>query len=184
MDQFSEKEAAEYLKQIIWAVYYCHQKNIVHRDLKPENILFESKKPTANLKVIDFGTSRKFDSQKKLTKRLGTPYYIAPEVLMKNYDEKCDIWSCGVILYILLCGYPPFNGPDEDSILKAVKEGNFSFDEADWGQISQDAKILIKKMLQKDPKKRISAREVYEDPWIQKNSLKNQLNTRVLQNMG
>lgn len=97
--------------------------------MKPENILFESKKPNANLKVIDFGTSRKFEANKKLTKRLGTPYYIAPEVLMKSYDEKCDIWSCGVILYILLCGYPPFNGNDEESIFKAVKEGNFTFDE-------------------------------------------------------
>lgn len=109
-ENFSEKEAADYMKQILSAVYYCHERQIVHRDLKPENLLFDQKKQNANIKVIDFGTSRKFDPTKKLTKRLGTPYYIAPEVLKKNYDEKCDVWSCGVILYILLCGYPPFNG--------------------------------------------------------------------------
>lgn len=110
MDTFDERKAADYMKQTLSAIVYCHSKNIVHRDLKPENLLFDTKKDNANLKVIDFGTSRKMDSQKKLTKRLGTPYYIAPEVLKKNYDEKCDIWSCGVIMYILLCGYPPFNG--------------------------------------------------------------------------
>ena len=87
-----------------------HKHNIVHRDLKPENLLLDSKEKNASLKVIDFGTSRKFGSNKKMTKLLGTPYYIAPEVLNSNYDEKCDVWSCGVILYILLCGYPPFSG--------------------------------------------------------------------------
>lgn len=107
---------------------YCHSKNIVHRDLKPENLIFDSKKDNANLKVIDFGTSKKLDATKKLTSRLGTPYYIAPEVLKKNYDEKCDIWSCGVILYILLCGYPPFNGSSEENILKSVEEGKVVFD--------------------------------------------------------
>ena len=87
-----------------------HKHNIVHRDLKPENLLLDSKEKNASLKVIDFGTSRKFVRNIKMTKLLGTPYYIAPEVLNSNYDEKCDVWSCGVILYILLCGYPPFSG--------------------------------------------------------------------------
>ena len=80
----------------------------MHRDLKPENIIFQNKEKNSNLKIIDFGTCRKFDPLKKMNKKLGTPYYIAPEVLSENYDEKCDVWSCGVILYILLCGYPPF----------------------------------------------------------------------------
>lgn len=89
--------------------------------MKPENLLFVSDAEDSDLKVIDFGTSRKFDSNTRMTKRLGTPYYIAPEVLLENYNEKCDVWSCGVILYILLCGYPPFSGRSEDEILKRVK---------------------------------------------------------------
>ena len=90
---------------------YCHKNGIVHRDLKPENILFDSKKSTANLKIIDFGASAKLlEGGEKLTKKIGTPFYVAPEVLAGKYDEKCDMWSIGVILYILLCGYPPFFG--------------------------------------------------------------------------
>lgn len=93
--------------------------------MKPENLLFVSPDPESKIKIIDFGTSRKFDPKKRMTKRLGTvitfllfePYYIAPEVLLENYNEKCDVWSCGVILYILLCGYPPFAGRTEDDIL-------------------------------------------------------------------
>jgi calcium-dependent protein kinase len=92
------------MKQILGAVLYCHENGVVHRDLKPENVLYESSKPGAPLKVVDFGTSRCFDPNKKMTQKIGTPYYIAPEVLDNNYDEKCDIWSCGVIMYILLSG--------------------------------------------------------------------------------
>jgi calcium-dependent protein kinase len=137
MSFFSEKKAADYIRQILMAVNYCHEQNIVHRDLKPENVLFVNESQDSKLKVIDFGTSRKFDSLKKMTKRLGTvtktkpyfkPYYIAPEVLNHQYNEKCDIWSCGVILYILLCGYPPFTGKTEKDILDKVKTGSFRFD--------------------------------------------------------
>jgi calcium-dependent protein kinase len=85
-------------------VNYLHSKNIAHRDLKPENILYESNKPGAGLKVVDFGTSIAYDPREKMRQRFGTAYYIAPEVLDRKYDSKCDIWSCGVILYILLCG--------------------------------------------------------------------------------
>lgn len=95
------------------AVSYCHSKKIVHRDLKPENLLLESNRPDSEIKVIDFGTSRFYDPSRKMNSKFGTPYYIAPEVLKKSYTEKCDVWSCGVILYILLSGFPPFNGPDD-----------------------------------------------------------------------
>lgn len=98
------------------------------RDLKPENILYESKDKNALLKVIDFGTSKMFDPNSKLTQRMGTPYYIAPEVLKKQYDEKCDVWSCGVILYILLCGYPPFGGASDDEVMRKVSVGHYTFD--------------------------------------------------------
>jgi calcium-dependent protein kinase len=124
---FSEKDAANYMRQILSAVTYLHDKGIVHRDLKAENILFETKEANSELKIIDFGISKRVEEGKMLSDRIGTPFYIAPEVLMKNYNEKCDVWSCGVILYILLCGYPPFNGGDDNSIFAAVKKGKFKF---------------------------------------------------------
>ncbi|EAR83086.2 calmodulin-domain kinase (macronuclear) [Tetrahymena thermophila SB210] len=184
MEQFSEREAADYMKQILSAIVYCHSLGIVHRDLKPENLLFDSNKPNANLKVIDFGTSRRFDSSKKMTKRLGTPYYIAPEVLQRSYDQKCDVWSCGVILYILLCGYPPFNGRTEEQILKSVAEDDFTFEDTEWSCISKEAKDLISRMLKKNPEERITAQQAYDDVWVQKNASKNPLNTKVLTNLG
>jgi calcium-dependent protein kinase len=97
---------------------YCHSNGIVHRDLKPENILFDSNKDNPTLKIIDFGCSAKLNRNgEKLNRRIGTPFYVAPEVLAANYNEKCDIWSIGVILYILLCGYPPFSGKNELDVL-------------------------------------------------------------------
>ena len=101
------------MKQLLSAVVYCHKHKIVHRDIKTENLLFESKKENAVVKVIDWGTATEFDPKRMMTKKHGTPYYIAPEVLKGSYNEKCDVWSCGVILYILLCGYPPFNGKND-----------------------------------------------------------------------
>lgn len=179
----TEKMAADYMKQILSAVVYCHANSIVHRDLKPENLLLDSKKANAQIKVIDFGTSRKFSTNKKMSKRLGTPYYIAPEVLDQNYDEKCDVWSCGIILYILLCGYPPFGGSSESEILTKVKAGKFKFDDDDWSGVSNEAKNLIRKMLTYNPKERISALEALNDSWIQKNAPQNILNVKVLQNL-
>ena len=99
----------------------------------------------------------------------GTPYYIAPEVLQEVYDEKCDIWSCGVILYIMLCGYPPFNGDSEKDIMKAVMKGIYDFPEEEWSSISKEARELVSKMLKYDPKKRFSAKECLSSDWIQKN---------------
>jgi calcium-dependent protein kinase len=110
---FNEQEAAWVMKQLMSAINYIHTNNIVHRDLKPENILLDTKKNNI-IKIIDWGTARFFEKNKKMNKVSGTPYYIAPEVLFEKYDEKCDIWSCGVIMYILLCGYPPFNGETDN----------------------------------------------------------------------
>ena len=145
-----------------------HSKNIAHRDIKPENIIFEKKdKDNYNLKIIDFGTSRKLKfEQEKMRQRMGTPYYIAPEVLNQDYGLKCDVWSCGIILYILLCGYPPFNGSTDHKIMKRIMVGEFSFPKEEWDYISDEAKDLISKMLVKDPKKRYSALQCLEHPWF------------------
>lgn len=114
---FSETDAAKIIKQILSAVNYCHQRSIVHRDLKPENILLNRDLNDPKITIIDFGTSGVFDPDQKMQQKYGTPYYIAPEVLGNSYDEKCDLWSIGVILYILLCGYPPFNGANDEQII-------------------------------------------------------------------
>ena len=122
----------------------------MHRDLKPENILLEQTKEFDQIKIIDFGTSLVFDENKKLDEKLGTPYYIAPEVLAKNYGPKCDIWSCGVITYIVLSGIPPFNGASDQEIMKKVKIGKFHFADPVWSTISSEAKDFISKLLTLD----------------------------------
>jgi len=127
--QFRETKAADTMKQIFNAVNFCHLNHIVHRDLKPENILYDSKKVNSVIKLVDFGISGTFKHNEKLRSKLGTPYYIAPEILEKNYNEKCDIWSCGVILYIMLCGYPPFNGANNEAIMEKVKIGKYGFNQ-------------------------------------------------------
>jgi len=121
-----------------------------------------------NLKLIDFGTCNYFTENKKLTLKVGTPYYIAPEVLKRNYNQKCDIWSCGVIMYILLVGYPPFNGKSTEFIFNKVLEGNFSMKGPDWNKVSTLAKDLVTKMLTYDPEKRPSAQDVLEHEWFSK----------------
>ena len=118
-----EKDSANIMKQLLSSIVYCHTKNVVHRDLKPENLLLESNEENARIKVIDFGTSQIFNQSKKMTVKIGTPYYIAPEVLSQSYTEKCDVWSCGVILYILVCGYPPFVGRNDNDIMNKIKKG-------------------------------------------------------------
>ena len=103
--QFTEKEAANIFKQMMSAINYCHKNGIVHRDLKPENLLLLNKNKDSPIKVIDFGMSKRFDNEKYMNEKVGTAYYISPEVLKGKYDEKCDIWSAGVILYIIICGW-------------------------------------------------------------------------------
>ena len=125
----NEEDGAYVIKQLLSAITYCHAKGIVHRDLKPENILIDSisESKKINIKVIDFGTAMFFSPDIKLQETLGTPYYVAPEVLLGTYTEKCDIWSIGVILFVLLSGTAPFNGRNDKEILDAVKKAVFSF---------------------------------------------------------
>ena len=144
--QFSEEEAASLFKQMMSAINYCHKNGIVHRDLKPENLLFLTKDDKSPIKVIDFGMSKRFDSKNFMSEKVGTAYYISPEVLQGKYDEKCDIWSAGVILYIIICGYPCFNGEDDDEIFAAIRKGKIVFPSPEWDDVSNDVRELIKKI--------------------------------------
>ena len=161
-----EATAASYMRQLLSAVCYCHSKHIVHRDLKPENLLLSSKSADATLKVIDFGTSVLFDARHKMKRRIGTIHYIAPEVLRNSYTEKCDVWSCGVILFVLLSGKMPFGGTDVEA-KAALERGLYSMEAPEWEDVSQTGKNLVRRMLQVDPRRRISAEEAYSDPWVQ-----------------
>ena len=169
---FSENVASNIMRQLLSAVAYCHENGVIHRDLKPENILIENSeekdKDFFHIKVIDFGTCEIL-KKKKLTEQIGTSFYIAPEVIKNSYNEKCDLWSCGVILYILLCGSPPFYGKNEKEIFKKIIEGNFTFRHKIWKKISSEAKNLVLKLLQVNPSKRLSAKEALEDIWFKKN---------------
>ena len=159
--------AAQIFKQILLALNYCHNENVVHRDLKPENFLFVDKTEHSDLKIIDFGLSKIMGSGKlqRMKTRAGTPYYISPEVLAGSYDISCDMWSAGCMLYILLCGYPPFYGDDNTEILQMVAKGVFDFDGEEWDDISNDAKDLIKKLIV-SPEKRLTATEALKHRWI------------------
>lgn len=125
---FTEIEARRVFTQIVQTINYCHSKGIAHRDLKPENFLLLTKHDESPIKVIDFGLSTNFDQKSNMKTKAGSPYYISPEVLEGKYDQSCDIWSLGVILYILLSGTPPFYGENDGKILEAVRKGEFTFD--------------------------------------------------------
>ena len=167
--QFTEKQAANLFRQMMNAINYCHKNGIVHRDLKPENLLYLSKDKNSPIKVIDFGMSKRFTPEKFMSEKVGTAYYISPEVLQGKYDEKCDIWSAGVILYIIICGYPCFNGEDDDEIFAAIQKGKIQFPSPEWDDISEDAKNLIKKMCC-PPDKRLTAEQVLQETWVKDNA--------------
>ena len=172
VNHFSETVACNIMRQLFSAVAYCHENGIIHRDLKPENILIENSneknKDFFNIKIIDFGTCEIL-KKSKLAEQIGTSFYIAPEVLRNGYNEKCDLWSCGVILYILLSGSPPFYGKNEKEIFSKILRGNFSFTNKIWNKISEEAKNLVNKLLEINPEKRLSAKDALNEKWFKVN---------------
>jgi calcium-dependent protein kinase len=177
---FNEALTGWYMKQILSAVSYCHKLKIIHRDLKPENILISKKNKNCFniIKVIDFGTAIIFNKNKGDKSLTGSVYYISPEVLSKNrnYSEKCDVWSCGIIMYILLTGLPPFNGDSDEEIMQKIMSGKFELKKYPWPIISSQAKDLLKKLLEFDSNQRITAEEALNHPWFESKQVKSQDN--------
>ncbi|KAF5823427.1 putative protein kinase CAMK-CDPK family [Helianthus annuus] len=163
---YSEQKAADLAKTIVSVIEGCHSLGVMHRDLKPENFLFVDDDEDSVMKIIDFGLSSFFKPGEIFTDVVGSPYYVAPEVLLKYYGPEADIWSAGVIIYVLLCGVPPFYADTEEDIFEEVLHGKLDFSIDPWPKISESAKDLVKKMLVRDRKKRITAHEVLCHPWI------------------
>ncbi|XP_062411114.1 calcium/calmodulin-dependent protein kinase type II subunit beta isoform X8 [Sardina pilchardus] len=167
-EYYSEADASHCIQQILEAVLHCHQMGVVHRDLKPENLLLASKCKNAAVKLADFGLAIEVQGdQQAWFGFAGTPGYLSPEVLRKEaYGKPVDIWACGVILYILLVGYPPFWDEDQHKLYQQIKAGAYDFPSPEWDTVTPEAKNLINQMLTINPTKRISAQEALKHPWV------------------
>lgn len=163
---YSEREAARLFREMVSVVHTCHSMGVMHRDLKPENFLFLSRDDASPLKATDFGLSVFFKPGDVFKDLVGSAYYVAPEVLRRKYGAEVDIWSVGVILYILLSGVPPFWAENEQGIFDSILRGHLDFSSDPWPSISSSAKDLVKRMLRQDPKERLSAKEVLSHPWM------------------
>jgi len=164
--KYSEKDAADCFRTIVETIQHCHELGVVHRDLKPENFVLKSKDYDSKICAIDFGLSAFFHEDQVFHEIVGSAYYVAPEVLRRSYGKASDVWSCGVILYILLSGVPPFWATTENGIFDMVLKGQYDLEQDPWGAISAGAKDLIAKMLVQDPKKRISPEDALNHPWL------------------
>ncbi|CAD8151251.1 unnamed protein product [Paramecium pentaurelia] len=164
---FSEAQAAKIIYVLLYTINYCHKKQICHREIKLENILFDRNSEDSLPILIDFGSCSKMDH--KMTSQPNHPFFQAPELILGNYHSGVDIWAIGVILFLLLCGYPPFRGKTDELIIKSVIQQEVEFDDPEWDNTSEEAKNLIVKLLQKDPNRRMTAEMALNDIWILKN---------------
>jgi len=166
---FPDAEAAEASRQMLRAVAYLHSRCVVHRDLKLENFLYESEEPAAQLKLIDFGFAHLWDPLTPMQAPCGSPSYVSPEVLSRSgYTHKCDLWSLGVVVWMLLCGYPPFHG-EERQMLAQIKAGEPDWSHRKrWKHVSEDAVELVTRLLALSPEQRPEAREALRHAWLRK----------------
>eukprot|EP00897_Mesotaenium_endlicherianum_P000659 jgi/Mesen1/10594/ME000852S09899 len=165
---YPENEAAEVVASIAEVLRHCRSRGVLHRDLKPENILLCNKSSHTKIRVADFGSAAFVQPGQKLSSLAGSPLYVAPEVINGSYGLEADVWSTGVILYILLCGTPPFWGKDDNATMASIKAGKVNMSWGPWLQVSEEAKDLVRRMLTLDPAQRITLEEILEHSWINK----------------
>lgn len=164
---YNEKEARDLVKILLDAICYMHDRNIVHRDLKPENLLLQNRDNDSEIRLADFGFAKRVKGNLSLSTQCGTPGYVAPEILKGDkYGLAVDMWSIGVITYILLGGYPPFHDDNQATLYKKIKSGDFVFHPEYWDPVSKEAKDLITRMLTVDYEKRLTAKDALNHPWI------------------
>ncbi|KAL3153909.1 hypothetical protein ABBQ32_013473 [Trebouxia sp. C0010 RCD-2024] len=181
----SERQAAEYFRTMVQVAAHCHQLGVMHRDIKPENFLLTDKTESAVIKAADFGLCTYFKPGQRFRHIVGSAYYVAPEVLQKNYSHEADMWSLGVVLYILLCGLPPFWGDTEEEIFKMVLKSDLDFSTAPWPSVSDAAKDCVKRLLNRNAGQRATAAEVLQHPWLTQQGLQSDrpLDNVVIQRM-
>lgn len=166
-EYYTEMEAKEVCRIMFQTMDFCHKRKVAHRDLKPENLLLNSPDDDLDIKLADFGFAKKCSSNHSLLTQCGTPGYVAPEILNGvPYGTQADMWSLGVIIYILLAGYPPFNGATQKELFRLVKRGRYEFHEQYWGSISTEAKDLVKNLLIVDPRKRYTPAQALNCSWL------------------
>jgi len=174
---YNESEACDVCQILFEALSYMHSRHIVHRDLKPENLLLRSKESDSDIKIADFGFAKQIivdkhkqhddDAYSCLKTMCGTPGYVAPEILCRRpYGTKCDMWSMGVIIFTMMCGYQPFYHENRKKLLRLCVRGEFEFDEEYWGEVSAEAKDMIRSLIEVDPRKRASAEDILSHPWM------------------
>jgi len=164
--RYNEGDAKIIVEQILKVVAFCHLQGVVHRDLKPENFLFSTREERSPMKIIDFGLSDFIRPDERLNDIVGSAYYVAPEVLHRSYSTEADMWSIGVITYILLCGSRPFWARTESGIFRSVLRADPNFDDTPWQSVSPEAKDFVKRLLNKDYRKRMTAAQALSHPWL------------------
>jgi len=170
---YSEEDAKILVRKIVSAIDYLHKQNIAHRDLKPENLLVKSVEDDTEVKIADFGLSKIIDKDKMMQTACGTPGYVAPEVLnAEGYDKEVDMWSVGVITYILLCGFPPFYSESVPEVFEQIMKAEYDYPEEYWDEISAEAKDFIDHLLVVDVSKRLTAEQALNHPWLRQSTKK------------
>lgn len=170
---FTEDDAARIMHQVLAAVANLHERGVAHRDIKPENLLFASAAAGSPVVLVDFGLARRHSTLRgtpPMSARVGTPFYLAPEILCRRYGRACDLWSAGVVAYMLLCGYPPFNGHTDEEVFASTRHDRCDFSNVAWSGVSEEGKDFVRRLLQKDPEKRMTAQQALDHPWIRRHA--------------